>query len=41
MRVLVFPPLYVFKTSDLKPVFRMLSPSTMTIKDAKYDASAS
>ena len=36
MRVSVWPPLYVFKTSNIQPAFRMLDP-TMTITKAVFD----
>jgi hypothetical protein len=37
MRVSVWPPLYVFKTSNIQPAFRMLDP-TMTITKAVFDS---
>lgn len=36
MKVLVWPPLYVFRSSDLMPVFRLTDP-TLTISSVSFD----
>ena len=40
MRVSVWPPLYVFRTSDLKPVFRIQNPN-FVITSIEFDYSTS